>query len=59
MYGEETWITTKRKDNKIQAIQMKILRVILNKTMKDSIRNTTIRLEPGVDEKKNYIQRAD
>ena len=47
--GAETWTTTKREDNKIQAMEMKFLRVILNKT-KDRIRNTNIRLELGVDE---------
>ena len=38
-------------------MEMKFLGVILNKTKEDRIRNTDIRLELGVDERKNYIQK--
>ena len=31
LYGAETWTTTKREDSKIQAIEMKFLRAVLNK----------------------------
>jgi hypothetical protein len=50
---------TKRHDSKIQAMEMKFLRAILNKTKKDWIRNTNIRLELGVDEIKMSLKRAD
>ena len=37
---------------------MKFLRAILNKTKRDRIRNINIRLELGVDEIKNDIQKT-
>ena len=37
---------------------MKFFRAILNKTKKNRIRNTNIRLELGVDEIKNGIQKS-
>ena len=40
LYGAETK-TTKREDSKIQTMEMKFLRAILNKTKEDRIRNTT------------------
>ena len=46
--GADTWTTTKREDDRIQALQMKFLRAILNKT-EDRIKNTNIRLILGVD----------
>ena len=39
-------------------MEMKFLRVILNKTNKDRIRNTNIRLELGVDEINNDIEKS-
>ena len=47
---EQNLENNKREDSNIQAMEMKFLRVILNKTEKDRIRNTNIRLELGVDE---------
>ena len=38
-------------------MEMEFLRTILNKT-KDRIRNTNIRLELGMNEIKNYIQKS-
>ena len=58
LYGAEIWITTKRRDSKIQAMEMKFLRVILNKTGKDRIRSINIGLELGVDKIKNDIQKS-
>jgi hypothetical protein len=39
-------------------MEMKFLRAILNKTKKDRIRNTNIRLELGVVEIKNDIKKS-
>ena len=58
LYGVETWTKTKREDSKIQAMEMKSSRAILNKTMKDRIRNSNVRLELEVDEIKNGIQKS-
>ena len=46
----------KKENSKIQAVEIKFLRAVLNKTMKDRIRNTNIRLKLGVVEIKNDIQ---
>ena len=56
LYGAETWTKTKREDSKIQAMEIKFLRAILNK-IKERMRNTYIRLEPEVDEI-NDIQKS-
>ena len=40
----------KKEDNNIQAMEMRFLRVVLNKTEKDRIRNTKFKLELGMDE---------
>ena len=45
-------------DIKIKNLEMKFLRAILNKTKKDRIRNINKRLELGVDETKNDIQKS-
>ena len=50
VYGAETWTITKRVDSNTEAMEMKFLRAILNKTNKDKIKNTNIRLELGVNE---------
>ena len=57
LYRAETWTTSKREDSKTQAMEIKFLRVILNKS-KDRIRNTKIRLELEVDEIKNAFQNS-
>jgi hypothetical protein len=49
LYGAETG-QQKRKDSKIQTLGITFLRTILNKTKKDTIRNTNIRLELVVGE---------
>jgi hypothetical protein len=59
LYGTEAWTTTKREDSRIQAMEMKFFRAILNKTNKNMIRNTNIRLELGLDEIKMAFKRAD
>ena len=55
---QKTWTTTKGEDSIIQAVEMKFLGVILNKTKEDRIRETNIKLELGVNEIKNYIQKS-
>ena len=41
-YIAETWTPTKREDRKIPAMEIIVLRAILNKKNKDRIRNTNI-----------------
>ena len=45
-------------DSKIQAMEMKSLRAILNKAKIDRVRNTNTRLELGKGENKNVIQKS-
>ena len=56
--GAETWTTTKRENSKIQAMEKKLLTAILKETKKGRIRNINIRLELGVDERKNDTQKS-
>ena len=51
-------MTTKREDCKIEAMEMKFLRAISNKTKKGRIRNASIRLELEVDKIKKDIQKS-
>jgi hypothetical protein len=43
LYGAETWTLTKRLKSKLQASEMRILRLIFGVTKRDRIRNETIR----------------
>ena len=43
LYGAETWVMTERLKSKINAAEMKILRLIYGVTRRDRIRNTKIR----------------
>jgi exonuclease III len=43
LYGSETWTLTKRLKSKIQACEMRILRLIFGVTRRDRIRNEVIR----------------
>ena len=43
LYGSETWTLTKKLKSKIQACEMRILRLIFGVTKRDKIRNETIR----------------
>ena len=54
---EQNLENNKREDSNIQAMEMKFLRAILNRTKKEKIRNANIRLELDVDEIKNGIQK--
>ena len=42
LYGHESWVTTKRLDSRIQAADMKVLRLIKGVTRRDKIRNVDI-----------------
>ena len=42
LYGHESWVTKKRLDSRIQAADMKVLRLIKGGTGRDKIRNTYI-----------------
>ena len=39
LYGHESWVTTKRLDSRIQAADMKVLRLIKGVARRDKIRN--------------------
>ena len=48
MYGAETWVTNTKERSKIQAAEMKPLRLMRGKTRRDRIRNEKFREEVGV-----------
>lgn len=48
-YGQETWIPSERTRSRIQAIEMRFLRRILNITRRDRIRNAIVREQLGVE----------
>ena len=43
LYACETWVMTERLKSKIQAAEMRVLRLIFGVTKRDRVRNTTIR----------------
>jgi hypothetical protein len=56
LYGAETWTCTKKEERKIQATEMKFLRAIMGKTMKDRIRNAHIREELRMEDIQKQIE---
>jgi hypothetical protein len=56
LYGAETWTFTKREESKIQAIELKFLRAVMGKTMRDRIRNAHIREELRMENIENQIE---
>ena len=42
LYGQESWVTTKILDSRIQAADSKVIRLIKGVTMRDTIRNVYI-----------------
>lgn len=48
LYGSETWSLTKKTESKLQAAEMRVLRLIKNVTRRDKIRNEYIRNELNV-----------
>jgi hypothetical protein len=55
--GVEIWTSTKREESKIQAIEMKFLRLIMGKTKRKRIRNANIREELRMEDIQNQIER--
>ena len=58
LFGAETWTGTEREDCKVQAVEMKFLRGVLNETEEGRMRNTNIAVELGVDEINDDIQKS-
>ena len=58
LYGYEAWSLTKRTRNKIQACEMRVLRIILRVTRRDRIRNNVIRKELGVESILKIIEKG-
>lgn len=57
-YGCETWKLTTKTKSKIQAAEMKALRVIHRCTRLDRIRNEVIRQQMGIESVLHYVERA-
>ena len=43
LYGVETWSTTTREESRIQAAEMRVLRLMVGRTRKERIRSERIR----------------
>jgi hypothetical protein len=43
LYGSDTWVTTKRDKNRLEAAEMRFVRGVKLYTRSDKIRNETIR----------------
>ena len=57
-YASETWTTSTVERSRIQAAEMRALRIIVDKTRKDRIRNEEIRNQVGVVKIQNKIDAA-
>lgn len=55
LYGSEIWTTTTKTRSKIQAAEMRVLRLIYGVTKRDYIRNERIRREFNVESINNII----
>nr|CAH7736536.1 unnamed protein product [Callosobruchus chinensis] len=55
-FGSESWLLSDRQKSKIQALEMKYLRVVKGVTRRDKIRNEVIRSELGV---KSVLQKIE
>ena len=58
LYGHEAWSLTKRTKSKIQACEMKVLRIIKGVTRRDRIRNEIIRQQLGVESILKVIEKS-
>ena len=58
IYGHESWTLTSRTKSKVQAAEMKVLRLIKGVTRLDRIRNENIRNELGVEEILKVVERG-
>jgi hypothetical protein len=67
LYGSETWVTTKRDMNRLEAAEMRFLRSVTGYTRLDKIRNEDIRQElkiSGIQDvrlkyKRNWLNHLD
>ena len=57
-YGSETWTLTERLKSKIQAAEMRVLRIIKGVTRCDKIRNEEIRRELEIEPILEYVERS-
>ena len=57
LYGSESWALTNKTKSKIQAAEMKILRVIKGVTRRDRLRNVDIRNELGITSILDIVER--
>ena len=58
VYGHEAWALTTRVKSRIQAVEMRVLRLIKGVTKLDRIRNDDIRRELGVESILHFIERG-
>ena len=58
LYGCETWVLTEKLKSKIQAAEMRVLRLIFGVTKRERLRNTTIREALGVESVLLQIERC-
>jgi hypothetical protein len=57
LYGAESWTCTKEEESKIQAMKIKLLTGILEKTRRDKVRNKDIREQLKVYDIKHDMER--
>ena len=58
MYGCEAWSLTTKTESKIQAAEMRVLRLVKGVTRRDRVRNVNIRGELGVEPLLDTIERS-
>ena len=58
MYGSEVWSLTSKTESKLQAAEMRVLRLIMGVTRKDRMRNSRIREELKVTPLLEDIERG-
>jgi hypothetical protein len=58
LYGSETWTLTTKLKSKLQAAEMRVLRLIHGVTKLDHIRNDTIRSELQIEPLLTYIEKS-
>ena len=57
-YGCEAWVLIKRRKSKIQAAEMRVLRLIYGVTLRDRVRSEVIREKLNVESVLDYIERS-
>ena len=58
MYGSEVWSLTTKTESRLQAAEMRVLRLIMGVTRKDRMRNSRIREELKVTPLLEDIERG-